>query len=130
MSNENDPKSSVRGGPRPPSTSAPKASSAVHSPNAPPVYNPPPDFTAREGDVLVVSYPEVTIPLRQYASAKIGGLIYTRRLIEGESVAEQFERVYAFLSARAEADAREKVKRYAMELRPMPEGQRTPGSND
>ena len=125
----NDTKTSVRGGPRPPSGGAapnpsagpkPPPGGRVERPGEPPIYDLPPDFEAREGDVLVVSYPEVTIPLRQYASAKVGGLIYTRKLREGESVAEQFEKVYAFLTKRAENDAREKVKRYAMELRPVP----------
>jgi hypothetical protein len=102
----------------------------VERPEEPPVHDVPIDFEAREGDVLVVSYPEVTIPLRQYASAKIGGLIYTRKLQAGDSVAEQFEKVYAFLVKRAEADAREKVRRWAMELRPVPAQTREPGDGN
>lgn len=80
-------------------------------------FEPLPDFEAREGDVLVVGYPEVTIPLKQYSSCKVGGLIYTRKMREGESVAEQMEKVYRFLEKRAEADARSKVRKFAEELR-------------
>lgn len=104
-------------GPRPPQGAA-----RVERPDpggGPPeiLRDPPPDFEAREGDVLVVSYPEITIPLKQYASCKVGGLIYTRRMLAGDSVADQFERVYRYLEKRAEADARDKVRKYAEELR-------------
>ena len=73
-------------------------------------------LVARDGDVLVVSYPEITIPLKQYSSVKIGGLIYTRRLVDGESVDEQYAKVYAFLKTKAETDGVAKVKTWAAEL--------------
>lgn len=79
-------------------------------------WQPPPDFEAREGDLLVVSYPEVTLPLAPYSTAKIGGLIYTRKLREGESVDEQFGRIYGYLEKRAEADARRKLGTFKAEL--------------
>lgn len=75
------------------------------------------DLEAREGDVLVVSYPEVTLPLpERYSSAKVGGAIYTRRLVAGESAREQFERVYRFLSDSSERAAKHKVRRFAAEM--------------
>lgn len=72
---------------------------------------------ARDGDNLVVSYPEVTIPIGSYSSVKVGGLIYTRKLVAGEDVAEQYTRIYAFLKSRADADARVKVAQYQDELK-------------
>lgn len=100
------------GGPRPP-----KIETALVKRGDETIFAPPPDFEAREGDVLVVSYPEVTIPLRQYANAKVGGLIYTRKLREAESVDEQFDKIYKYLARRAEKDAREKIEIYAGELK-------------
>lgn len=79
-------------------------------------WQPPPDFEAREGDLLVVSYPEVTLPLAPYSTAKIGGLIYTRKLREGESVDEQFGRIYSYLERRAESDARRKLATFKGEI--------------
>ena len=76
-------------------------------------------LAAREGDVIVVSYPEVTVPLRtRYASVKVGGMIYTRRLLEGDDVGEQFDKVYAFLQARAESVGVEKIRLWGAELSP------------
>lgn len=81
-----------------------------------PMKPPMSGLVARDGDVLVVSYPEVTIPIRQYSNVKVGGLIYTRKLVAGEDVGEQYADVYAFLRDRAEKDAVEKVKLWAAEL--------------
>jgi hypothetical protein len=74
------------------------------------------DFEAREGDVLVVSYPEVTIPLIQYSTVKVGGWIYTRRMVGGESVTKQAEKVYQWLKSRCEKHATEKIATWAQEL--------------
>lgn len=75
------------------------------------------ELIAREGDVIVVSYPEVTIPLpTKYATVKCGGLIYTRRLVDGDNVQIEHERIYAFLKRTAERDAREKVRVWSEEL--------------
>lgn len=73
-------------------------------------------FDVREGDVLVVHYPEVTVPIAPYASVKVGGLIYTRQLVKGDDVAKQYDRIYAFLKGRAERDANEKVKAWSAEM--------------
>jgi hypothetical protein len=82
------------------------------------------DFEARDGDVLVVSYPEVKIPLAtKYSTVTIGGLIYTRQLRSKDSPTEEYQRVYAFLRHMAEADARAKVQQWTEELaakRPPP----------
>lgn len=74
-------------------------------------------LSAREGDVLVVSYPECKVPISRYASAAIGGLIYTRRLKEGDDVQDEHDRIYAFLRRNAEREAKEKVKLWTDELR-------------
>lgn len=82
------------------------------------------DVVAREGDVLVVSYPEVKLPLAsRFGTITVGGLIYTRRLVAGESAAVEQQRIYAFLKRMAERDAREKVQLWTEELaakRPPP----------
>lgn len=71
----------------------------------------------REGDVLVVSYPEVKIPLlTKYSTVTIGGLIYTRRLAPGDNVPNEYDKIYGFLKSMAERDAREKVKVWTEEL--------------
>lgn len=71
----------------------------------------------REGDVLVVSYPEVKIPLlTKYSTVTIGGLIYTRRLAPGDNVPNEYDKIYGFLKGMAERDAREKVKVWTEEL--------------
>lgn len=75
------------------------------------------DFDARDGDVLVVSYPEVKIPLAtKYSTITVGGLIYTRQMRANDSPAAEYEKVYAFLRRVAEADAREKVRVWNEEL--------------
>jgi hypothetical protein len=72
---------------------------------------------ARDGDVLVVSYPEVKIPLTtKYGIVGVGGLIYTRKLVEGDVVQDEHDKVYAFLQRMAERDAREKVRAWTQEL--------------
>jgi len=72
---------------------------------------------AREGDTLVVSYPEVKIPLAKFAIAGVGGLIYTRQLKAGDDAQAEYDRIYAFLKRAAERDAKEKVQLWAAELR-------------
>ena len=77
----------------------------------------PAGFEPREGDVLVVSYPEVTIPLKvNYASVKIGGWIYTSRLAAGDDVREQARLIYDYLRAHAEHFGAEKVRDFAAEF--------------
>lgn len=69
-------------------------------------------FIARDGDVLVCSYPEVTLPLpKQYAMVKFGGLIFTRKLVEGDDVEEQARTIMAWLAAHAEAAGTAKYRR-------------------
>ena len=74
-------------------------------------------FEAREGDILVVSYPEVTVPVVQYSAVKVGGLIYTRRLQKGDDPNEQHDRIYAWLKRKAERAANEKVEAWSKQLR-------------
>lgn len=83
------------------------------------------NIDVREGDVLVVSYPESTIGLggNSYSSVKVGGIAYTRKLVEGDDVAEQYRKIYDFLAARAQADGREKVKLYREELQRIRSGE-------
>lgn len=74
---------------------------------------------ARDGDVLVVAYPEVTIPLggNSYSAVRVAGLIYTRKMLQGEDVAKQYDVIYAFLKERATVDGRAKVQEFQDELR-------------
>ena len=75
------------------------------------------ELVAREGDVLVVSYPEVKIPLAtKYATVTIGGLIYTRRLNAGDVVQVEHDKIFEFLKRNAEREAREKVRLWTEEL--------------
>ncbi len=78
----------------------------------------PPGFAAREGDVLVCSVPEVTLPLpRKYATIKLGGFIYTRRLVAGEDVAEQAATVMGWLEKFSARTGSDRFKRWAAEFR-------------
>ena len=79
-----------------------------------PGYVPHP-FPARAGDVLVVSYPEVAVPIAPYFTVRVGGLTYSRQLFAGDDAAEQYESVYAFLRDRAERDAAAKIAAWAAE---------------
>ena len=75
-------------------------------------------FLANEGDVLVVSYPEVKLPIAgsRYAMVSVGGLIYTRKLREGDDVQAEHDRIYGWLRTNAERSAREKLEAWAAEL--------------
>lgn len=71
---------------------------------------------AREGDVLVVSYPEVKIQVAPYSTVGVGSNLYTRKLIDGDDVQEQYDRVYNWLKSASEKSAREKVQLWSAEL--------------
>lgn len=74
-------------------------------------------ITAREGDVLVVAYGEVKLPLTsRFGSITVGGLIYTRQLVDCDDVETEYQRIYDFLKRLAERDAREKVKAWNAEM--------------
>lgn len=75
------------------------------------------ELVAREGDVLVVSYPEIKVPLTtKFASVTVGGLIYTRRMNLGDVVQVEHDKIYAFLKRNAEHQAKEKVREWTEEL--------------
>lgn len=99
--------------------SAPATRTQVRRPGAEEAIPVPvPDgFETREGDVLVVAYPEVTLPLRvKYAVVKVGDCSYTRQLRAGDDVNEQWEKINRWLTAQVEADVRRKVAAYMAEL--------------
>jgi len=74
-------------------------------------------LVARDGDTLVVKYPEQKIsPPGTYSSITIGGAWYTRQLVEGDDVEVEYERVYAFLRARAERHGRAAVEEFERDL--------------
>lgn len=76
------------------------------------------EIKARPGDVLVVSYPEMKIPIPDtFGNITIGGLIYTRQLLDGDDVSAEFERIYEFLKQKAIRHGREKVAEFAAEVR-------------
>jgi hypothetical protein len=79
------------------------------------------EVIARDGDVLVVSYPEVKIPVVQYGSVTVGGLIFTRKLNDGDNVSDEFDTIYRFLKTKAETLAADKVKTWAAEMSPKTE---------
>ena len=81
-------------------------------------------FEVRDGDLLVVSYPEVNVGLggNSFSSVKLGGLIYTRRLLAEDDVDEQYRRIYAFLKAKADADGRAKIAAYQDEVKRIRSG--------
>lgn len=72
---------------------------------------------ARDGDVLVVSYPEVKVPVAPYTAVAIGNLIYTRKLLAGDDTDEQYTQIYEFLKRRAEADGAEKIRDWSNEFK-------------
>lgn len=71
---------------------------------------------AREGDVLVVMYPEVKVPIAQYWTVGVGALTYSRKLVAGDDVDAEYEKVYSFLKAKAEKDGREKLAAFSNEV--------------
>lgn len=71
---------------------------------------------ARDGDVLVVMYPEVKVPIAQYWTVGVGALTYSRKLVEGDNVDAEYEKVYSFLKAKAEKDGREKLAAFSSEV--------------
>jgi hypothetical protein len=75
-------------------------------------------FEPRDGDILVVSYPEVTAPIGgiSYSSIKLGGFIYTRKLVVGDNVNEQFTKIYKFLEAKSLETGRQKLAVWRSEL--------------
>lgn len=77
-----------------------------------------PDVIAREGDVLVVSYPEVKIPIKQFWVVGVGNLTYTRRMKEGESVTQQTNAIMAKLTELAEEHANERVAKWSAQANP------------
>lgn len=85
----------------------------------------PPGFEPRDGDVLVVTYPEVTLPLpRQYSMMKFGGAIYTRTLRAGDDVDQTLTAITGWLSRRAESEGVAKYRRLVAEfVRKGPDGQ-------
>lgn len=73
---------------------------------------------AREGDNLVVRYPEMKIGIPgTYCSISLGGSMYTRRLAPGENPSDVFDRVYAFLKSREEAHGRRALQEFMAELK-------------
>lgn len=77
----------------------------------------PPGFEPRDGDVLVVTYPEVTLPLpKQYSMMKFGGLIYTRQLRAGDDVDATLEAISSWLRRRAETEGGLKYRRIVAEF--------------
>jgi hypothetical protein len=76
-----------------------------------------PDFEPRDGDVLVVSYPEVTLPLpKQFSMMKFGGLIYTRQLRVGDDVTATARTIGAWITKIAESDGAAKFRRLNAEF--------------
>ena len=76
------------------------------------------EFDVRDGDVMVISYPEITLPLpKAYSSVKIGGWIYTRRLCAGDNLRDQATKIYDFLSAHAKRTGTAKVREFANEFK-------------
>lgn len=76
------------------------------------------DFEPRDGDVLVVSYGEVTVPLpKPYSNVKVGGNSYTRQLREGDNVVQEFERTAKYLKAVTEVQAKERVATWSKTLK-------------
>jgi hypothetical protein len=76
-----------------------------------------PGFEPRDGDTLVISYPEVTLPLpKQYSMMKFGGAIYTRKLQAGDDLALIAGQITKWLARTIEADAGAKYRRLAGEF--------------
>lgn len=77
----------------------------------------PPGFVPRDGDVLVVTYPEVTLPLpKAYSMMKFGGLIYTRTLRDGDDVQAEATTISAWITRVAEAEGVAKYRRLVAEF--------------
>lgn len=79
-------------------------------------------LVARDGDTLVVTYPEIKLPFEQpkFAMISIAGLTYSRKLLDGDDVQAEYNGIYAFLKENADRDGAEKVKAWYAELNPKP----------
>lgn len=67
-------------------------------------------FKANEGDTLSVNYPEIMVPVGHMLNVKIGGLLYTRKLREGDDVSAIYDEIYGFLEKKARRDGRLKIQ--------------------
>lgn len=77
-----------------------------------------PGFVPRAGDVLVVKYGEVTLPLpKQFAMMRFGDYSYTSQLEDGEDVDTRARAISEWLAKRAEADGVAKYARLAAEIK-------------
>lgn len=77
----------------------------------------PAGFEPRDGDVLVITYPEVTLPLpKAYSMMKFGGFIYTRQLREGDDVQEMATTISAWITRVAEREGSAKYRRLVAEF--------------
>ena len=90
-----------------------------------------PRIVAREGDVLVVSYPEIKLPITRFTNLTVGGLTYSRKLVAGDDPQVEYDRIYAFLRVNAVKDGREKFREYSEEIhaaqQPKPLAPKPPG---
>lgn len=74
-------------------------------------------FEARDGDVLVVAYPEVKLPLRvQFAILNVGGISYSRMLRAGDDVNAEYTKISTWLARQVEGDIKRKAELYINEL--------------
>ena len=76
------------------------------------------DVIAREGDVLVVTYPEVKVPIKQFWIVGVGNLTYTRRMNAGESVTQQANQIMGKLTELAEMHANERIAKWSEQANP------------
>lgn len=74
-------------------------------------------FKTRDGDVLVVNWPEIKVPVIQFSTVSVGGLSYTRRLTDGEDPEVVYHQIYAFLERVGQRDAREKLAAWGAEFK-------------
>lgn len=76
-----------------------------------------PSFKAREGDKLVVSYPEVTLPLQlKFAMVRVGGASYERTLVPGEDPLEVYKDTFTFLKDATSVAAAQLISTWAGEV--------------
>lgn len=73
-------------------------------------------LVAREGDVLVVNYPEIRVPVAPYCTVGVGGLVYTRQLRDGDDPEQEYRRIYDYLDRQVKADARVKIAQWSEEV--------------
>lgn len=89
-----------------------------------------PGFEVREGDRLTVMYHGAKLQIAPYNSVELDGGIYSRTLLPGDDLEEQWDRIHTYLERKALERARAKLRSFSDELRIARENVKTGSAYD